>query len=169
MSVVNAGIGSNRLLTSGEPLLLGPSGLSRFERDALARSGVGGVLVREGINDLGLPPSAEATAMIAGYEQLITTAHRHRKKIWLGMLLPASDAVVDGVLLAPRSEIDRQRINAWIRTQNRADGIVDFDAALRDPADPSVLRGCLFQPGSPAPQPRGLSGDGRDRRPRSAR
>ncbi|MGK8506707.1 GDSL-type esterase/lipase family protein [Nocardia asiatica] len=146
ISVVNAGIGSNRLLASGEPLLLGPSGLSRFERDALARSGVGGVLVQEGINDLGLPPSAGATAMIAGYEQLITTAHRHGKKIWLGTLLPASDAVVDGVLLAPRSEIDRQRINAWIRTQNRADGIVDFDAALSDPADPSVLRDVYSSP-----------------------
>ncbi|WP_312884738.1 GDSL-type esterase/lipase family protein [Nocardia barduliensis] len=146
ISVVNAGIGSNRVLTSGEPLLLGPSGLSRFERDALAQSGVSGVLVQEGINDLGLPPPAEATRMIAGYEQLIAAAHRHGKKIWLGTLLPASDAVVDGVLLAPRSEIDRQQINAWIRTQNLADGVVDFDAALRDPADPSVLRDVYSSP-----------------------
>ncbi|MEU1994258.1 GDSL-type esterase/lipase family protein [Nocardia gamkensis] len=140
ISVVNAGIGSNRVLTSGEPLLLGPSGLARFERDALARSGVSGVLVQEGINDLGLPPPAGAAQMIAGYEKLIATAHGHGKKIWLGTLLPASDALVDGVLLAPRSETDRQQINAWIRTQNLADGVVDFDAALRDPANPSVLR-----------------------------
>ncbi|MEU2013918.1 GDSL-type esterase/lipase family protein, partial [Nocardia sp. NPDC019302] len=130
----------NRVHTSGEPLLLGPSGLARFERDALAQSGVSGVLVQEGINDLGLPPPPGATQMIAGYEKLITTAHAHGKKIWLGTLLPASDALVDGVLLAPRSETDRQQINAWIRTQNLADGIVDFDAALRDPANPSVLR-----------------------------
>ncbi|WP_280272972.1 GDSL-type esterase/lipase family protein [Nocardia wallacei] len=146
VSVVNAGIGSNRVLTSGEPLLLGPSGLARFERDALNRAGVGGVLVQEGINDLGLPPHADAPAMIAGYEQLIEAAHRHGKKIWLGTLLPASDAIVDGTLLVPGSEATRQQINAWIRTQTLADGIVDFDAAVRDPGNPAVLRDAYSGP-----------------------
>ncbi|MFJ2666884.1 GDSL-type esterase/lipase family protein [Nocardia fluminea] len=129
ISVVNAGIGSNRLLTSGEPLLLGPSGLSRFARDALDQAGVSGILVQEGINDLGLPLHADAASMIAGYQQLITIAHRHGKKIWIDTLLPASGAVVNGVQLAPRSETDRQQINTWIRSQTLADGIVDFDAA----------------------------------------
>ncbi|MFJ1455407.1 GDSL-type esterase/lipase family protein [Nocardia sp. N2S4-5] len=146
VSVVNAGIGSNRVLTSGEPLLLGPSGLARFERDALNRAGVGGVLVQEGINDLGLPPHADAPAMIAGYEQLIEAAHRHGKKIWLGTLLPASDAIVDGTLLVPGSEATRQQINAWIRTQTLADGVVDFDAAVRDPGNPAVLRDAYSGP-----------------------
>ncbi|WP_051499175.1 GDSL-type esterase/lipase family protein [Nocardia sp. BMG51109] len=155
ISIVNAGIGSNRVLTSGEPLLLGPSGLSRFERDALGQAGTGGVLVQEGINDLGLPPAADASAMIAGYEQLIATAHRHGKKIWLGTLLPASDALVDGVLIAPRSETNRQQINAWIRDQAPADGIVDFDAALRDPADPTVLRDIYSSPDHLHPSPAG--------------
>ncbi|WP_196151892.1 GDSL-type esterase/lipase family protein [Nocardia bovistercoris] len=140
VSVVNAGIGSNRVLASGEPLLLGPSGLSRFQRDALDQAGVSGVLVQEGINDLGLPPQADAASMISGYEQLIAAARRAGKKVWLGTLLPASDALVDGVLIAPRSETERQAINAWIRGQRLADGIVDFDAALRDPGDPAVLR-----------------------------
>ncbi|MBH0776363.1 GDSL-type esterase/lipase family protein [Nocardia bovistercoris] len=140
ISVVNAGIGSNRVLTSGEPLMPGASGLARFERDALEQSGVAGVLVQEGINDLGLPPAADAAGMIAGYQQLIAMAHGHGKKIWLGTLLPASDALVDGVALAPRSESDRQQINAWIRGQRIADGVVDFDVALRDPDNPSVLR-----------------------------
>ena len=27
----------------------------------------------------------------------------------------------------------------WIRTQHLTDGIIDFDAALRDPTDPAVL------------------------------
>jgi lysophospholipase L1-like esterase len=30
-------------------------------------------------------------------------------------------------------------VNAWIRTQHLADGVVDFDAALRDPSDPAIL------------------------------
>ncbi len=155
VSVVNAGIGSNRVVTGGEPFLFGPSALARFERDALEQAGVSGVLVQEGINDLGLPPPATAAQVIAGYEQLITAAHRVGKKIWLGTLLPASDALVDGVLLAPDSEKHRQEINAWIRTQQLADGIVDFDAALRDPHNPATLRADYSSPDRLHPNPHG--------------
>jgi len=139
VSVVNAGISSNRLLTDGEPLFLGLSGVQRFKEDALDQAGESGVLVLEGINDLGLPPDSTADKVIAGYEQLIAEAHAAGKKIWLGTLLPASNAIFDGVVTAPMSEIYRQQINAWIRTQRLADGVVDFDAALRDPADPAIL------------------------------
>jgi lysophospholipase L1-like esterase len=34
----------------------------------------------------------------------------------------------------------RQAVNRWIRTSGVADSVVDFDRALRDPADPSRLR-----------------------------
>ena len=78
-----------------------------------------------------------------------------RKKIWIGTLLPASDAVVNGIQLAPRSETDRQQINTWIRSQTLADGIVDFDAALRDPADPAVLQDVYASPDRLHPNPAG--------------
>ena len=139
ISVVNAGISSNRLLTNGEPLFLGLSGVLRFKEDALDLPGVSGVLVQEGINDLGLPPDSTADQVIAGYKELIAQAHAAGTKIWLGTLLPASNAIFDGVLLAPLSETYREQINEWFRTQKLADGIVDFDAALRDPANPADL------------------------------
>ncbi|HZU78427.1 MAG TPA: GDSL-type esterase/lipase family protein [Acidimicrobiales bacterium] len=140
LSVVNAGIGSNRLVTDGEPLMMGLSGLQRFEQDALDVAGVKGVLLVEGINDLGLPPATTTAAdLIAGYEQAITMAHAKGLKIWLGTLSPASNAVFDGTITAPKSEISRQQVNAWIRSQALADGVVDFDAVLRDPHDPHVL------------------------------
>ncbi|MBL7502186.1 SGNH/GDSL hydrolase family protein [Frankia sp. CNm7] len=139
ISVVNAGIGGNQLLTGGEPLQTGPSGLARFDKDVLAQAGVAGVLVLEGINDLGLSRST-AEQLIAGYTQLIERSHAAGLKIWLATITPASNALVDGTLLAPNSETSRQQINSWIRTQTLADGFVDFDAALRDPADPSILR-----------------------------
>ncbi|AHH19661.1 putative lipolytic protein, GDSL family [Nocardia nova SH22a] len=139
ISVVNAGIGSNRLLTSGEPLMLGPRGLDRFRRDALDQPGVTGVLLLEGINDLGLPPGSSASAMIDGYRQAVDAAHAAGKKIWLGTILPAANALVDGTLLAPASETSRQEINSWIRSHSAADGVVDFDAALRDPGNSSIL------------------------------
>ncbi|WP_232330541.1 GDSL-type esterase/lipase family protein [Nocardia fusca] len=155
VSVVNAGIGSNRVVTGGEPFLFGPSAVARFDRDALSLTGVSGVLVQEGINDLGLPPPATAAQVIAGYEQLITAARRAGKKIWLGTVLPASDAIVDGVLLAPDSEKHRQEINTWIRTQQLSDGIVDFDAALRDPGNLSILRADYSSPDRLHPNPAG--------------
>lgn len=140
LSVVNAGIGANRLVTDGEPLMLGLSGVQRFKEDALDVPGVKGVLLQEGINDLGLPPATTTPAqLIAGYEQVIAMAHAAGVKIWLGTLLPASNAIFDGTATAPHSEAYREQVNAWIRSQHLADGIVDFDAALRDPTDPSTL------------------------------
>jgi lysophospholipase L1-like esterase len=140
LSVVNAGISSNRLVTDGEPLLLGLSGVQRFEEDALDVPGVKGVIVLEGINDLGIPPATTTPSqLIAGYEELIAMAHARGVKIWLGTLTPASNAILDGTISAPRSEEYREQVNAWIRSQHLADGVIDFDAALRDPNDPGVL------------------------------
>ena len=66
-------------------------------------------------------------------------AHTDGVKIWLGTLLPASNAFFDGTITAPKSEPYREQTNEWIRSQHVADGVVDFDAALRDPSDPHVL------------------------------
>ncbi|MCK9929232.1 GDSL-type esterase/lipase family protein [Frankia sp. Mgl5] len=138
VSVVNAGISGNMLLTSGEPSQAGRSGLQRFDEDALTRAGVAGVLLLEGINDLGLTP-ATPEQVISGYTQLIDRAHAAGVKIWLGTITPASNAIIDGTGTAPDSENYRQQINSWIRGQRLADGFVDFDAAVRNPADPSTL------------------------------
>ena len=139
ISVVNAGISANELLSSTTSAFTGPSGLSRFAVDALGQSSVCGVLVLEGINDLGYGGATPVT-MEAGYTQLIDQAHAAGVKIWLGTILPASNAIIDGVFTAPSSDNYRQQINTWIRTQTLANGYVDFDAALRDPSNPSVLK-----------------------------
>lgn len=138
ISVVNQGIGSNQVIgTLG--LFTGPSGLSRFQADALEVPGVRGVLVLEGINDLGLGHQITPDQLEAAYTQLIQQAHAAGKKIWLGTITPAANSITDGVLLRPKSDTYRQEINKWIRQQHLADGVVDFDAALRDPAHPSRL------------------------------
>ena len=140
ISVVNAGISANRLVTGGFGLLMGPSGVQRFQQDALDVPGVKGVILQEGINDLGIPPPITTPSeLIAGYEEVIAMAHAHGVKIWLGTLLPASNAIIDGPASSPLSEIYREQVNAWIRTQHLADGVIDFDAAVRDTNDPTVL------------------------------
>jgi lysophospholipase L1-like esterase len=44
---------------------------------------------------------------------------------------------------APHNEEDRQALNQWIRSSGVFDAVVDFDAALRDPAQPERLQKAL--------------------------
>jgi lysophospholipase L1-like esterase len=37
------------------------------------------------------------------------------------------------------SEADRQAVNQWIRAAGHFDGLIDFDAAVRDPNHPDLL------------------------------
>jgi len=53
MSVVNAGIGANRVLTDSP--CFGPSAVHRVETDALGQTGVRFVILTEGITDIGFP------------------------------------------------------------------------------------------------------------------
>jgi len=39
----------------------------------------------------------------------------------------------------PENEAKRQAVNRWIRSTRVADGVIDFDAAVRDPNQPSRL------------------------------
>ena len=65
VSVVNAGIGGNRVLgpaeySAAQPFSGGPSAGQRLERDVIGLSGVSAVIWLEGINDLGANATAEA-------------------------------------------------------------------------------------------------------------
>lgn len=140
VSVVNAGIGGNRLLAD----VSGPSGLSRFAPDVLAQSGATHVIVLIGINDIGFgtfqgkllpgfnPPTAEALA--AGLQQLIGKARARGLKVLLGTLLPFEGAGY----WSEANEAKREAINRWIRGRQDV-SVIDFEAALRDPASPRRL------------------------------
>ncbi|NJC34149.1 lysophospholipase L1-like esterase [Sphingomonas jejuensis] len=143
VAVLNMGIGGNRLLRDG----LGPSALARLERDVLAQPGAAYLILLQGVNDLGTltrdaPASAEAHAalvagLIGGFGQIVDRAHAHGIQV-IGATIPpygASAYYHPG----PASEADRQAINRWIRTSGRFDAVVDLDALMRDPADPTRL------------------------------
>ena len=139
--VVNAGISGNRLLRDD----FGPSGLRRFEGEALGEPGVRWIVVLEGINDLGFagsvdPGAGRVTAedLIGGYRQLIARARAAGVKIYGGTLLPFEGA--GSGYFAPDKERVRQAVNAWIRSSGEWDGVVDFEAAVRDPGQPGRLR-----------------------------
>ena len=133
IAVLNEGIGGNRLLRDGS----GPNALARFDRDVLAQSGVRWLIVLEGINDLGTRANARTRGeqaatleqMIGAYEQIILRAHAHNIRVYGATILPYEGAFY----FTPEGEADRQAINKWIRTSGKFDGVIDWDAATRDP------------------------------------
>lgn len=143
VGVVNAGVAGNRLLNGASDPFVGPSMLSRFDRDALMKSGVRWVLLLAGINDiaaadmLGKPEDQVSAAQVSdGLKMLAGRARAQGFKVFGGTLLP----VADPAFLTPGGEAKRQAVNAWIRTGGAFDAVIDFDQALRDPADPGRIR-----------------------------
>jgi lysophospholipase L1-like esterase len=135
LTVLNAGISGNRVLRDGLLPRMGPSGLSRLDRDVIGLAGVRTVIVLEGLNDIGLPPNASAAEVIGGLQQLVERLKAARLRVLLGTLNPVGGFIYGD---STTNEI-RTEVNDWIRSQKVSDGIVDFDAAVRDPADPSRL------------------------------
>lgn len=137
-SVVNAGVGGNRLLYQGS----GPSGLERLDGDALAVSGARCLILLEGINDLGRPTRPEyaheaitADDLIGGYRQVIARAHAADIRVAIATVPPFAGAN----FFSANGEAIRQAANVWIRTSGEPDAFVDFDAAVRDPHQPLSL------------------------------
>lgn len=140
MGVVDAGLGGNRVLTDVPNIWQGISATQRFAHDALGQPGVRDVILLEGINDIGNnagPGGAPLTAqdLIGGYQNLIRQAHAAGVRIIGGTLLPDKGA---GYYSASAEAI-RQAANTWIRTSGAFDGVVDFEKAAADPADPAAL------------------------------
>lgn len=141
VSVVNAGIGGNRLLSPPPLPMFGEQGTQRLQRDVLDVSGVTDALVMIGINDLGLALWPRADPLIAGLQATAQRLKQAGVRVIFGTLLPARDALPQGLMHGRASvETARQQVNQWIRTSGVPDAVVDFDACLRDPAQPTRLR-----------------------------
>jgi lysophospholipase L1-like esterase len=153
VAVVNAGIAGNRLLTDGSGISVGfgVSGLARFDRDALALPGVTHIVLLEGLNDIGFPGAKlggeyladptdvrAANELIDAYRQLISRAHAHGVKLIGATISPFEGVDLPGYYSDTKEAI-RQALNKWIRTSGSFDGVIDFDAILRDPDHPSKL------------------------------
>jgi lysophospholipase L1-like esterase len=144
-AVVNEGISGNRILHD----VAGPNAQARFERDVLSWPNGSYVIVLEGINDIGFPeikgaPFGDivdtgpitAEQLIAGHRQLIARAHARGLKIYGATLTP----YIGATYATPHGDEIRQAVNKWIRESGEYDGVIDFDAAVRDPNDPSRMR-----------------------------
>ncbi|GGU28244.1 SGNH/GDSL hydrolase family protein [Lentzea flava] len=137
VAVLNQAAGGNRVLNDG----LGPSVLARLDRDLLAQSGVRWLLLFEGVNDIGTAATTQtaqkqlADDLIAAYQQILERAHAHDIKVYGATITPFGGSFYDEGF----REESRQTVNRWIRTSRQFDAVVDFDAAVRDPANPRQL------------------------------
>ena len=149
-SVVNMGISGNRILADGA----GQNALARFDRDVLAVPGVKVLIIFEGVNDLGVsyghaqgpmgerfkamapPHPVTSDTLIAGYRQLIARAHAKGLRVLGATITPYGGALY----YSAEGEAIRQAINQWIRTGHEFDGVIDFDAAVRDPNEPTQIK-----------------------------
>ena len=144
-SVLNAGIGGNRVLSSSP--CFGENALARLDRDVFSHAGVRYVILFEGTNDIGQPDTkapplwapclalkhVSADEIIAGYQQIIAQVHAHHLKIFGATIMPFQG--FNGWTEA--GEATRVAANNWIRNSHAFDGVIDFDAALANPADHS--------------------------------
>lgn len=124
MGVANEGISGNKVVADGA----GVSALARLDRDVLAQPGIKTVVLLEGINDINGGNVTSADQLIAAYRQIIARAHARGVRIIGATLTPTN-------LSADRQAI-RQGANDFIRNSGEFDGVIDFDKATRDPANP---------------------------------
>jgi lysophospholipase L1-like esterase len=142
IAVLNQGIGGNAVLAGG----LGPTAVGRFDRDVLGQSGARWLIVYEGVNDIGNSSAAAAPTiannLIGAYQDFVTKAHQNNFRAYGATLTPFAG----NGYFTPEHESARQTVNSWIRTSNVFDGVIDFEAAVRDPADATkLLAACLFE------------------------
>jgi lysophospholipase L1-like esterase len=135
LSVLDEGIGGNCVLIH----CVGPNALARYDRDVLAQPGVKYVIVLESINDIGTlhdpnRPDYKLTAedLEQGLLQIVARSHENGIKVFGATLTPYQGAGY----YTDQGEKIREQVNTWIRTSGAFDGVIDFDKATSNPAEP---------------------------------
>ncbi|MFF3349866.1 SGNH/GDSL hydrolase family protein [Streptomyces sp. NPDC002779] len=137
--VLNQGISGNRVLTDrypGDGVSTETAGVNaphRFDRDVLAQPSVRTAVVFEGVNDV--LAGATSEQVIEGLRLLADRGRERGLRMLAATIVPCEGAAKCTAAV----DAERAEVNAWIRATGVFDGVLDFDAALRDPARPSRL------------------------------
>jgi lysophospholipase L1-like esterase len=142
VAVCNQAAGGNRVLRDG----LGPSLISRYQRDAITQPGVKWVMVFEGVNDIGneatstQAQTAVGDALIRAFTQIAADAKK-AGLVTIGATItpfgapsPAQQGYSD-----KNREATRQRVNKWIKESGTFDHVVDFGAMVESKTSPGQL------------------------------
>jgi lysophospholipase L1-like esterase len=137
--VLNHGISANRVVTdryTGDGVSTdtgGVSALHRLDRDVLAQTSARTVVVFQGVNDVRWGASAEQ--VVAGLREIADRAHARGLRVLVATIAPCEGEA------RCTAAVDAQRVavNQWIRSGDGFDGVLDFDAVLRDAERPSRI------------------------------
>lgn len=160
VSVVNASMVANPLtrpFPGG-----GEAGLARFDRDVLSVPGITHVILADAANDIGQPggPVIDAAQMptlqhlTAAYLQLTLRARAVGVKVIAATVMPFEGVPFAG-FWSPQKEQLRGQLNDWIRSSGAFDAVIDMDALVRDPANPTHYREGLHTANNFAPNEAG--------------
>ena len=152
VSVVTQAMSGNAVVSEA----IGEPAIKRLQRDVLEVSGVTTVILMEGINDIG---SAQNTPepVIEGYREIATRLQAAGITVIAGTLTPGlrpdqdfSNATL-GSVYGPfyggtQTDAYRKQLNEFIRTSGIFDGVIDFEAAVLDPATGAMME--VFTPNS---------------------
>lgn len=133
VSLINEGIGANSMLGSYPT----DAGKNRFSRDLLEHDGVAYCIILFGVNDLNkLSDTSKYDLLLPEYQKMVKLCHENGIKIYGAPILPfgTSENYSDA------SEEVRTMINNWMRSEaSEMDGIIDFESAVADPANPKNI------------------------------
>jgi len=136
IAVVNEGISGNRILMDGA----GVAALARLDHDILVQSGAKWLMILEGINDIGnqtrVNTGLTSADLINALRQIVERAHTQGLKVIGCTLTPYAGAGY----YSDAGEVLREAENEFIRHSGVFDAVVDFDAAVRDPQNPTHFR-----------------------------
>ncbi len=146
-AIIRKAIGGSRILRDYSFRIKkhwGIAGIKRFKED-ISQAGVTKVFLLHGINDI-LHPAIDGRycnmsefptfeELVAGYNYYIDTAKSQDLQIYLATMLPCPRLLKD----LPQKEEMRVKVNEWIRSNGRIDGIIDFEAAVWDSDNHELL------------------------------
>ena len=133
VAVDNMGIGGGGVFGG-----LGPAGLNRFDRDVLNQSGARWLIVFIGVNDIG--GGTSSSSLITAYTQFANKAHARGLLAYGATITPFGG----NSYFTTAHEATRQTVNAWFRTNNIYDGVIDFDAVVRDPVTLTNIQSAYY-------------------------
>ena len=133
-AVVNSGLGGTTAAAACATPGTGPSVEERVAHDSLQLPGITHLIVYAGTNDLGGGCSAET--IIAGFRSILRQAEAHGVGVLISTVTPRASYTA-------AQNAQREKVNAWVREQGGCGGechrSLDFDAVVRDPADPNRI------------------------------
>lgn len=133
VSLINEGIGANSMLGSYPT----DAGKKRFSRDLLEHDGVAYCIVLFGVNDLqNLTDTKKYDQLLPEYQKMVKLCHENGIKIYGAPILPFGTNKNH----TDAAEEVRTKINDWMRSEaSEMDGIIDFESAVADPANPKNI------------------------------